>query len=363
MSDTRLERLREAVDAILLSMTDVVERRCAYLHLYGVAAEAAALALRRGLDPGLAAASGMVHDIYTYRTGLSRLHAENSAEDGRMLLREAGYSVDDRLTICDAVWHHSDKAVVHGPYAELLKDADVWQHYLYDVAAPVRCADEKRLRQLLVAQGLPARFAVAAVSPPVLAPPAADRRVRLADIAEELAARPLCGDANQAGPDLAPLLRYFPRPDPAVGLNWCAAFVYHCCWLAGFLLPIRLPLPPAAARPDLVPIGGDPVQADSRLSAVAPWVAWAGRPERSEFHPVCEAGFQPQRGDLVVFAGLLAESPADSPRYDHIGVVLSCDHDMLCTAEGNVGNRSGIFSRARDGRVAGYIRLEAACGG
>ena len=32
----RIEKVREVVDKILLHMTDNKERRCAYLHLYGV---------------------------------------------------------------------------------------------------------------------------------------------------------------------------------------------------------------------------------------------------------------------------------------------------------------------------------------
>lgn len=359
MSDVRLEQLRRVVDAILLAVADDVERRCAYIHLYGVAAEAAALALRRGLDPGLAAAAGMLHDIYAYRTGLGRLHAENSAEDGRVLLREAGYSVDDRLTVCDAIWHHSDKAAVHGPYAELLKDADVWQHYLYDVTAPVSPANADRLQALAAEQGLSLSFRRAA-RPPAKEAASSDRRARLAEIAGELAARPLCGDARQAGPDLAPLLRYFPRPDAAVGFDWCAAFVYHCCYLAGLVLPIRLPPSSAGTELQRVAIGADPGDDDSRLCAVAPWVALAKSPERNEFHPVDEVGFEPEPSDLVIYCGLL--SAGARPCYDHIGVVLECQGDRLCTAEGNVDNRTGVFPRSRREYVAGYIRLEAGYG-
>ena len=34
---SRIEKVRELVDEILLNMSDPAERRCAYLHLYGVA--------------------------------------------------------------------------------------------------------------------------------------------------------------------------------------------------------------------------------------------------------------------------------------------------------------------------------------
>jgi hypothetical protein len=43
----RLEEVREYVDSVLLNMTDVVERRCGYLHLYGVSQACALIALKR----------------------------------------------------------------------------------------------------------------------------------------------------------------------------------------------------------------------------------------------------------------------------------------------------------------------------
>ncbi len=69
------------------------------------------------------------------------------------------------------------------------------------------------------------------------------RREQIAKIAEELAARPLIGNEQKYGPDLVPILRYFPREDPEVGFDWCAAFVYHCCLEAGLTLPVRPPAP------------------------------------------------------------------------------------------------------------------------
>jgi hypothetical protein len=43
----RIEILRKYIDKTLLNMTDVEERRSAYLHLYGVAQFCALIALRR----------------------------------------------------------------------------------------------------------------------------------------------------------------------------------------------------------------------------------------------------------------------------------------------------------------------------
>lgn len=62
----RIEKVRELVDEILLNMSDPVEQRCAYLHLYGIAQACALLALKRGEDVELAVIAGMLHDIYSY---------------------------------------------------------------------------------------------------------------------------------------------------------------------------------------------------------------------------------------------------------------------------------------------------------
>ncbi|WAG63426.1 HD domain-containing protein [Clostridium estertheticum] len=62
----RIEILRKYIDEILLNMTDVEERRCAYLHLYGVAQSCALIALKRGENAELATMAGMLHDIYSY---------------------------------------------------------------------------------------------------------------------------------------------------------------------------------------------------------------------------------------------------------------------------------------------------------
>ncbi len=133
------------------------------------------------------------------------------------------------------------------------------------------------------------------------------RRERIAKIAEELAAKPLIGNEQKYGPDLVPILRYFPREDPEVGFDWCAAFVCHCCLEAGLVLPVR--------------------------------------------HPADDPFFIPERGDLIIFDNLLGNGPND-----HIGVVTHREHGRLITAEGNYLNRSGIFDRTK-AALTGFIRI------
>ena len=100
--------MRAVIDSVL--QEDFAGRRAEYSHLYGVSNTSALLALRRGLDAELAAVIGMLHDIYTYRTGLGTLHAHNGAEDVRVIVRDLGsFTVKEQGQICSAIFHHSDK--------------------------------------------------------------------------------------------------------------------------------------------------------------------------------------------------------------------------------------------------------------
>ena len=130
----RLERLRQAVDEILPRQPDPDQRRCGYVHLYGVSAACVLLALRRGLEVELCAAAGMLHDIWSYQVGPNPEHASLGLPEAERILTMAGFSPAEVETICAAIRRHSDKASVHGELDELLKDADVLQHYLYNPA-------------------------------------------------------------------------------------------------------------------------------------------------------------------------------------------------------------------------------------
>lgn len=131
----RLESVRQIVDGSVRGQPDLEESRCGFVHLYGVSATCALLARKRGLDAELCATAGMLHDISTYETNDDRDHARLSAGRAATILRHTGaYTEEEIAAICDAIAHHSDKAGVHGALAELLKDADVLQHYLYNPA-------------------------------------------------------------------------------------------------------------------------------------------------------------------------------------------------------------------------------------
>ena len=129
----RIEVLRKYIDEVLLNMTDAVERRCAYVHLYGVAQSCALIALKRGENVELAVIAGMLHDIYSYAKMDTVDHARKSATLAREILARLQITNDDETRIiCDAINTHSDKKLTHSPFDEVLKDADAFQFWLYN---------------------------------------------------------------------------------------------------------------------------------------------------------------------------------------------------------------------------------------
>jgi len=149
-SPHRIERLRAVVDEILMSQPDEVERRCGFVHLYGVAQACALLAKKRGLDPELCTAAGMLHDISSYKTGDSTNHGELSAIEAERILLELGdFAGDEIEVICKAIRHHREKKEVHSDMCEALKDADVLQHHLYNTSLPVHRSHTERLPRIL----------------------------------------------------------------------------------------------------------------------------------------------------------------------------------------------------------------------
>ena len=151
----RIEKIRETVDEILLNMIDSEERRCAYVHLYGVAQACAMLAIKRNEGVELAVIAGMLHDIYSYANMDSRDHAHKGAEMAKDILERSGlFTEAEQDKICTAIYNHSDKDRVHDPLCEILKDADVLQHYLYNPLFDIKENEKERLQSLKTEFGL-----------------------------------------------------------------------------------------------------------------------------------------------------------------------------------------------------------------
>ncbi|MGE5579469.1 MAG: HD domain-containing protein [Bacillota bacterium] len=336
--------MREYVNRIFDNIEDAVEKRAAYVHSYGVSQCCALLALRRGLDLEMAAVIGLLHDVYSYRTGYTRLHSHNGAEMVRVAFKHdlKDFFLEDEQTIIkSAIYHHSDKDHVHDEYDELLKDSDVVQHLSFDTAyEPIRA---QRLLHTLNELALPMpnitvlakeRSAVNLFSP-----------TRAADVAEALAGKEVTGERHD--PDYMKIVRYFPEDTaPEEFKNaWCAAFVYHCCLEAGLPLPIR--------------VGHTAMKmASGRFGGVRAWYEWG---MENGFCRYEKDGFTPQRGDIVIYDNVIPAENKDpnSAAHDHMGIVLACGSDSVVVAEGNVGNKnvSGIVSRKRGDTIGCYIRI------
>ena len=145
----RLERLRYEVDR-LIQEKEPYNARYFINHLYGVSEYCALLALRRGLDPELAATSGMLHDIYQVTAGTIEQHAVEGAVVAEGILRSLkAYGEEDIAVITTAISRHSKKRKFHEPYDELLKDADVMSHCLYNTDYPPIEKDAARFERIL----------------------------------------------------------------------------------------------------------------------------------------------------------------------------------------------------------------------
>lgn len=107
------------------------------------------IALKRNLDPEIASAIGMLHDISSYITNDPADHAKYSSIEAEKILAGSGlFNKNEIKIIVPAIYNHSDKEAIHDEYDELIKDADVLQHYLYNISMPVMENRKQRLSGL-----------------------------------------------------------------------------------------------------------------------------------------------------------------------------------------------------------------------
>ena len=124
-------------------------------HICGVSKFCALLAMKRGLNAEIAAACGLLHDIYNTVDINSDNHAVLGAEFARgMLIASGAYSADEIELITTAISRHSEKRHVHTPYDELLKDADVLDHCFCNTGFPIAEWEKERYADLLAELGI-----------------------------------------------------------------------------------------------------------------------------------------------------------------------------------------------------------------
>lgn len=145
----RIEILREYIDSILLKIEDLEERRCSYVHLYGVSQFCTLIALKRGENAELATMAGMLHDVYLYAKMDSKDHAHKGAEMAKEILTSLKITNENETEqICNAIYTHSEKGRVHPAFNEILIDADVLQHCLYNPMFEIMPNEKDRYEKL-----------------------------------------------------------------------------------------------------------------------------------------------------------------------------------------------------------------------
>jgi len=146
---SRLKKLRKYVHKELSRLEDADTRASAVAHLGGVSLAATILAMKRGLNPELAAMAGMLHDLHAYKSGSYEDHAHKGAELAKQVLEKLELTDEaETALICSAIYHHDDKRSIDGPMDEILKDADVIHHTMNDLSKPVKEKEQSRFNAI-----------------------------------------------------------------------------------------------------------------------------------------------------------------------------------------------------------------------
>lgn len=119
------------------------------VHISSSACIGQMLAIKREVDPKLAACACACHDYGRIITGVQACHGEAGYLPVQDLLHEAGgFSEEEIGQIAAAVKNHSKKDETGSPLEEIVKDADVLDMYLYGRELP-RAEQKERLSKLL----------------------------------------------------------------------------------------------------------------------------------------------------------------------------------------------------------------------
>ena len=146
----RVEALRYFILENFPNKENDQERLDLYMHMFAVSQFCAMIALKRNQNVDLAVMAGLLHDLYTYKTLDPEKHAKKGAVLAREILEALDLTTDEETEkICSAIHSHSKKKNKHSDFTEVLVDADVLQHYLYNPALPIIEKDKERLKKLL----------------------------------------------------------------------------------------------------------------------------------------------------------------------------------------------------------------------
>ncbi len=144
-----MSRIKDLQKYVFTVLEDTNEPLKAMAHLHGVSLAAVMIARKRGQDQELAAMAGLLHDLWAYKSGSYDNHAHLGADYARKVLGKLKITTQNETDmICEAVWHHDDKAGIDSEFAEVLKDADVIDHCLSDPTKEIKEKENNRYRKL-----------------------------------------------------------------------------------------------------------------------------------------------------------------------------------------------------------------------
>ncbi|MCH4890816.1 HD domain-containing protein [Acidaminobacter sp. JC074] len=98
-----------------------------FSHAIHVSENMQLLAKLRQLDEDDAQLIGWLHDIGRMKS-LGDPHGHTGAVEAERLLNHYELDLDKIELISHAIFHHSEKDLIHGPYDEMIKDADAMAH-------------------------------------------------------------------------------------------------------------------------------------------------------------------------------------------------------------------------------------------
>jgi len=110
--------------------------QAAYAHSYGVSYMGAFIAAKRNENIELATIAGMLHDVakFIVTDNPDESHAVQGSRIAFEWLQEIRlFSEDEVNIIITAIKNHENKASIDTPFDEVLKDADVMAHGLFNV--------------------------------------------------------------------------------------------------------------------------------------------------------------------------------------------------------------------------------------
>jgi uncharacterized protein len=162
LSVWRLNRILACVFTKIKDLTDedrYLPLVWSHMHMYSTMQLGKLVALKRGIDPELAAMTCMFHDIYSLMTGQYKDHGIKAEKHIREIIDEYNIEIRDELKpitdieiekIISAIKVHSDKLQISSePLTELLKDVDTLDSYLHGFTQDKNSGRIKRGNNLL----------------------------------------------------------------------------------------------------------------------------------------------------------------------------------------------------------------------